>query len=135
MREQEPLLTPQTAAHQQLGLTLPGYVLKIQRERYQFKYKVIRHYKAIQICPSTELRSYCNILISDFYGIPYGTLNMCSSQMISDACLRSRGALFRETSKKEKVGQPVVLTALHWLPVSIRMYFKIIVLFFKALNG
>lgn len=78
-------------------------------------------------CMHTSITSrldYCNALLS---GLPKKALN--NLQIFQSAAARAL------TKTKRTAHMSPVLKSLHWLPVSFRIDFKIILLVFKSLNG
>ena len=72
----------------------------------------------------TSRLDYCNAL---YYGVNQSSL--ARLQLVQNAAAR----LLTGTRKREHITP--ILSSLHWLPVSFRVNFKVILLVFKALNG
>ncbi len=79
--------------------------------------------KAIHAFISSRL-DYCNAL---YVGVSQSSLNCL--QLVQNAAAR----LLTNTRKREHITP--ILYSLHWLPVSFRVDFKILLFVFKALNG
>ncbi len=77
------------------------------------------------ICAFISSRlDYCNAFYSDI-----SKRNLQRLQLIQNAAAR----LLTRTKKRDQITQ--IFAPLHWLPVSFRIYFKILLLVFKALKG
>lgn len=79
--------------------------------------------KAIHAFISSRL-DYCNAL---YVGVSQSSLRRL--QLVQNAAAR----LLTNTRKREHITP--ILSSLHWLPVSFRVDFKILLFVFKALNG